>query len=195
MEVVQGGATMQTYYKTMNRTISSSGSSSSTVKKRRKKIRKYQVEGDDEDESYEKIITKTKITIKKGKKGKGKSGEAEYEYEEYEDGGEAGNAEYMQMSGVYSMYLSSDVSVKYRTPKPASCMTWNGNKVKTFDGLIYTRNLYCSHTLVQDIVDGTFSVVLHSCPGSGDPWCPHGLEIYMQDVKYALKNDSKFYSE
>lgn len=41
------------------------------------------------------------------------------------------------MPGVYEMYLSQHLDVIYRIPKPAVCMAWNGNKVKTFDGVIY----------------------------------------------------------
>lgn len=77
-----------------------------------------------------------------------------------------------------------------RTPKPSVCMTWNGNKIKTFDGVIYSHELICSHTLVQDIVDGTFSIVLRSCPVDAIQPCPHALEVFMQNDQFTFEIDS-----
>ncbi|KAG4071830.1 hypothetical protein HA402_005991 [Bradysia odoriphaga] len=160
----------------------------SSKRKKVKKIIRHEAEEEeeDEDESYEKIITQTKIKIKKGKKGKGKGkGKAYYEEEEeYED-----EFENMEIPGIYSLYLTNDVNYKIRTPKPAICMTWNGNKVKTFDGLMYDSNLYCSHILVQDYVDGSFSVILRSCPFEAEISCSNALEIFLQDLRYTFDNE------
>lgn len=174
----------------MNRTVSASGQ---RIKKLKKKSRtkQYDFDDGDEEDGYEKVITKTEIKIVKKKKNRGKGKgryeeEEEYEYEDEENG-----PEYQLISGVYSLYLAGGVQIKHQTPKPASCMTWNGNKVKTFDGLMYTHNLYCSHTLVQDIVDGSFSVVLKSCPAEATAHCSYALEIFVQNLKYTLENKSK----
>lgn len=172
MEVIPLGGSSKTFYKTMDQTVKTGN-----VKKKKKVY--YNTGGDDEEGSWEKVITKTKIKIKKGKKSKGKS--SYYETEEDEDGEE------IQIPGVYSMYMSNDVDVTYRTPKPAVCMTWNGNKIKTFDGLIYTSNLYCSHTLVQDYLDGSFSIILRACPyGEEYIECTYALEIFLQSLRYTF---------
>lgn len=170
MEIIPLGGTSKTFYKTMDQTVKTG-----TIKKKKKVY--YNTGGEDEEGSI--IITKTKIKIKKGKKNKGKL--SYYETEEDEDGEE------IQMPGVYSMYMSNDVDVTYRTPKPAVCMTWNGNKIKTFDGLIYTSSLYCSHTLVQDYLDGSFSIILRACP-YGDEYidCTYALEIFLQSLRYTF---------
>lgn len=186
MEIIDLGGSSNTFYKTQNQSVMSGHS------KRKKKVKQYikhEDDGEEEDgESYEKIITQTKIKIKKGKKkGKGK-GKAYYEEEEeseddYED---------MEMPGIYSLYLSNDVNFKIRTPKPAICMTWNGNKIKTFDGIMYDSNLYCSHTLIQDYVDGSFSVILRSCPFDAEGHCSNAIEVFLQDLRYTFDNDGKF---
>lgn len=189
MEVIRGDETSNSY-STLNRTTIMSGSSG---KKRVKKIRKknyhkYDVEEDGgEDDVYEKIIEKTKIIVKKGKKGKkvqGSGSDEEYEYVEYDDN-ESLNG--MREIGVYSLYMSSDLTVKHRTPKGATCMAWNGNKIKTFDGLIYNHNLRCAHTLIQDRIDGTFSVILHACPSTSHQPCAHSIEIIMANAKYSIE--------
>lgn len=187
MEIIPLGGTSKTFYQSMN---NSSVMKSGSVKKTKKKKKVYyqtggQDEEGEEDESWEKIITKTKIKIKKGKKKSKpkKMGyyETEEEEEEYED------MEDVQMPGVYSMYMTNDLDVTYRTPKPAICMTWNGNKVKTFDGLTYTSSMYCSHTLVQDYLDGSFSIILRTCPyGSNDSECSYALEIFLQSLRYTF---------
>lgn len=189
MEIIRGPETSHSFT-TLNRTSVLSGSTggSRKIKKIRKKGHRYNFEdGDSDDESYEKIITKTKIIVKKGrKKVKGVGGyDRDDEYVEYED--EDNKAmESMQAIGVYSLYLSNDLTIKHRVPKPATCTTWNGNKVKTFDGLIYNHNLRCTHTLVKDKIDGSFSVVLHGC--SQTELCSHTLEIWMSNDKYIIEN-------
>lgn len=202
MEIIHGKEQSRSF-STVNRTTIMGGSSSGT-RRRVKKIRKkkiHTIEGDEEEEedggeSYEKIITKTKIVVKKGKKKvkkpkKGHSSE-EYEYEEYEDEEDGENNAYDGMSaiGVQSLYISSGLVVTHRVPKPATCTTWNGNKVKTFDGLIYNHNLYCSHTLLQDRIDGSFSVVLRACSSSYKEPCSHAIDIMISNVKYKLENIS-----
>ena len=79
------------------------------------------------------------------------------------------------------------MDVTYKTPKPSVCMTWNGNKIKTFDGVTYSHELTCSHTMVQDIVDGTFSIILRSCPLESFQPCPHALEVFMQNEQYTFE--------
>lgn len=203
MEIIHGKEQSHSF-STVNRTTIMGGSSSSgrrRVKKIRKKKKHHTIEGEEEeeedgDESYEKIITKTKIVVHKGKKTKTPKKKAheseEYEYEEYEDEEEDENDAYDGMSaiGVQSLYISSGLMVKHRVPKPATCTTWNGNKVKTFDGLIYNHNLYCSHTLVQDRIDGSFSVVLRACSSSFKDPCSHAIDIMISNVKYKLENIS-----
>lgn len=193
MEVIRGKESSHSY-STLNRTTILSGSGGGTkkvIKRRRKKGQRAEVDEDEDSGSYEKIIKKTQtIIVKKGRKTKkGKEAqEDEYEdYVEYEDeGGEAYDG--MQAIGVQSIYISSGLTVKHRVPKPATCTTWNGNKVKTFDGLIYNHNLRCSHTLVQDKIDGTFSVVLRACSSSQNKTCPHALEIMFSNTKYVLES-------
>lgn len=188
MEIIDLGGTSKTFYSAQDQSMMSGQSS------RKKKVKQYiqhEAEEEDEDESYEKIITQTKIKIKKGKKSKGKGkGKAYYEEEEeMED-----EYENMEIPGIYSLYLSNDVNFKIRTPKPAICMTWNGNKVKTFDGLMYDSNLYCSHILVQDYVDGSFSVILRSCPFDADALlCSNALEIFLQDLRYTFDIDGRVF--
>lgn len=199
MEIIRGNEQSHSY-STINRTSILSGGVSGG-KRRVKKIRRkghksFQMEGEGEDSgSYEKIITKTKtIIVKKGRKlKKGQEGYKEDEFEEYEDEeGESEAVSAMQAIGVYSLYISSGLTVKHRIPKSATCTTWNGNKVKTFDGLIYSHNLRCSHTLVQDKIDGSFGVVLKACSSSqtSQP-CPHSLEIIISNTKYILSSSSK----
>lgn len=192
MQVIAGQAKSQTFYKTLNRTVSSSGQRIRKVKKKLK-TKQYDFDEGDEEDGYEKVITKTEIKIvkKKNNKGKGRGRYAEEEEEEFEYEDAENGPELQLTSGVYSLYLSGGVQVTHQTPKPASCMTWNGNKVKTFDGLMYTHNLYCSHTLVQDIVDGSFSVVLRSCAAEATVHCSYALEIFLQNLKYTLENKSK----
>lgn len=197
MEIVRGNELSQSY-STLNRTTIIGGSANGgkrRVKKIRKKGRKsFELEGEGEDSgSYEKIIKTETVIVKKGrktKKGKGAyTDDAEYEYEEYEDEENEGfNG--MQAIGVYSLYISSGLTVKHRVPKAATCTTWNGNKVKTFDGLIYTHNLRCSHTLIQDKIDGTFGIVLRACSNTHQQPCPYALEIMMSNTKYILESIS-----
>lgn len=175
MEVIQTGDAQKTLYNAFDQTHGS-----------RKKIKKKKYHtmdnDDDDDETYEEVITKTKIRkIIKGKKSRGKT---VYESDEEEE-----EEEFEQMPGTYSLYLTNEVGIVVRTPKPAVCMTWNGNKFKTFDGLIYNRNLHCAHTMVQDYVDGSFSVVLRACPYEGVPQCSYAIEIFLQQNQYTI--DSK----
>lgn len=100
------------------------------------------------------------------------------------------NTDYSQVQfpGIYSHYLEQDADILYKQPKPAMCTTWNGQKVKTFDGLTYRTPLHCSQTLLQDRVDGSLSIILRACPpGSIEP-CPHALVIFIQNLKYTLSN-------
>lgn len=197
MEVIRGAESSHSY-SLLNRTLIQNGKIGG--KRKVKKIRKkgyhaYNVDNnDDEDaDSYEKIITKTKIVVHKARKSKkpkdGYSSSNE-EYEEYEDEeNESENG--MHAIGVYSLYISNDLTVKHRLPKPSTCITWNGNKVKTFDGLVYTHNLRCSHTLIKDKIDGTFSIVLRACSSATAEAC-YAIEIMMSNTKYIIENLSKF---
>lgn len=194
MEVVAGEGISKTSYNVnkIESNVSGSGSKKKVkVVKHRKLGAGYDID-DDEDDIIEKVITKTKITIKKGRKGKRrKNGEDEEEYYEYEDGESGESSAQSLVAGTYSLYLAGNVSIRHRVPKPATCVTWNGNKVKTFDGLLYTRNLYCSHTLVQESVDGTFSVKLRACSNGSPQPCPHAIDILVSTTKYSLENASK----
>lgn len=197
MQVIQGPESIHSY-SLVNQTSLHSGNA--TARRRVKKVRKtgykaneVEEEGDDDD-SYEEIITKTKIVVhkkRKSKKAKGKySGAAEEEYDEYEDG-DSEFANELQAIGVESLYLSSDLTVTHRVPKPATCTTWNGNKMKTFDGLVFNANMRCSHTLVKDRADGTFGIVLRACANSQAEPCFHSIEIMMSNTKYIVENLSK----
>lgn len=189
MEIIDLGGQSNTFYKISNRTHTGH----TKIKKKKKKYRieeqeEFEDDGSEEDQTWEKIITKTKIKIIKGKKSRGKKVfVSEDEYEEVESEEE----EEDEIPGVYSLYLSNELGMVHRTPKPAVCMTWNGNKFKTFDGLIYNRNLHCSHTLVQDYVDGSFSVILRACPPVTDPLCTNALEIFLQTMRYTFDTDGK----
>lgn len=67
-------------------------------------------------------------------------------------------------------------------------MTWNGNKVKTFDGLSYAHPLQCSYTLVQDSVLGSYSIVLRGCPQERDQIeCSVALQMYIGDEIYTIE--------
>lgn len=96
--------------------------------------------------------------------------------------------EFFEAPGVYSLYITQDLEVTFRTPKPAVCMTWNGNKMKTFDGVTYSHDLICSHTLLQDYVDGTFNIILRACPFDSVQPCPHALEVFMQSEQYTFED-------
>lgn len=92
------------------------------------------------------------------------------------------------------MYITQDLSVDegessvtHLTPKAASCMTWNGNKVTTFDGVTYINDLACSHTLVQDYIDGTFNIILRACPYDSPQPCAHALEVFIQNEQYTFE--------
>lgn len=194
-----GNGTFQSW-SMVNRTMAMGGGSTKTgkhVRRRKgKKVRKNKGGGDEEDsgETYKKIITKTEIVVTKKKK-KTQEDEYENEYEEeYYDEEYGENEEYREMHemGVHMLYASNDVMIKHRVPKPATCTTWNGNKIKTFDGLIYNHNLHCSHTLLQDRVDGTFGVVLRACSSSYKEPCSYAIDIMLSDTKYKLENISMF---
>lgn len=171
----------------------SSSQASASARSAKRKLKKvyYSSGGDDDeddDESYERVITKTKIEIKRRKKPK-KQKTGYYEIEEDIEDESFSDAE--QINGIYSMYLMGGTSVTMRTPKSASCMAWNGNKVKTFDGLIYSAQLHCSHTLVQDIKDGTFSIILRSCrPGDGSCTAP-AIEIIVDATRFTFEVNGK----
>lgn len=179
------GGSSQTFSKNSERTFKNSSSST-------KKIKKLVYKEDDEDYEegggFKKIITKTKVTtiIKNGRK-KHKGRYVEVDEENGDENYEGGESE----SGVFVMYESNAMDIRYRIPKPAVCMTWNGNKVKTFDGLTYTSNLYCAHTLVQDAVDGSFSVVLRSCPYYSEQnygLCKSpALVLFLQNARYTFE--------
>lgn len=178
------GGSSHTFTKLSGKTIQSG---SSSTKKTKKRIYQSDDGDEEEDEGFKKIITKTKVTIiKKGRKKSNKG-----HYIEVDESGEEEYQEAESEAGVFAMYENNAMDIRYRVPKPAVCMTWNGNKVKTFDGLTYTSNLYCAHTLIQDAVDGTFSVVLRSCPyssGQTDGFCKApGLVIFLQSVRYTFE--------
>lgn len=102
---------------------------------------------------------------------------------------------YISTPGVFSMYYTQGIDMT-RKPNKGVCMTWNGNKVKTFDGMIYSASLFCSHTLFHDKIDGLFSVILRNCP-YGDTFCNAALIVYLNNVKYTFENDNgqiKFYT-
>lgn len=86
------------------------------------------MEYDEEYEDYE-IVTR-RIRTKKIRR-KSALGLKTYEFDDETD--------YSQvvLTGVYSIYDDVDVDVVHNTPKSAMCVTWNGNKIKTFDGLSY----------------------------------------------------------
>lgn len=109
-------------------------------KKKSKKILKEVEDEYEEIETVVQTITKKKkkkrpanVSIRNLKKNRFlfEFLSQEIEYEEYEETEES--AEEYQTPGVYSMYMT----YTEMSPKPSVCMTWNGNKIKTFDGLTY----------------------------------------------------------
>lgn len=192
MAVIPTGGSSRTFY-APGEAIKSSSMFQKKTKKRIYYDDAEEDEDDDQDGGYEKIITKTKVKIiSKGKK-KNKVRKGGY----YEVDDDEGDYEQMQReAGVYSMYESNSLDIRHRIPKPAVCMTWSGNKVKTFDGLTYTANLYCSHVLIQDATEGAFSLILRACPyGSHgeNGECPtQGLVIFLQSVRYTFEMAGTF---
>lgn len=177
VQIIPREESSQSFYR--NATESSHSTRSKT--KQIKKVFYDNGEDDYDDQSYEKIITKTKIEIKRRKKPKTNRGYYEIEEEEQT----LSDAEVA--NGIYSMYVSGGSDVLMRTPKAATCMTWNGNKVKTFDGLVYTSPLSCSHTLVQDVIDGTFSVIYRACP-TVDATCDStAIEIIIDNTRFTFE--------
>lgn len=201
VEIISSSGQAKSVLTTTNTTILQSGtaskSKSSSVNSRRK-IKKVGLESED-DGSYEKIITKTKILIKKGRKSSKGGGEyydseeeTENEIEESLDES-GGSLQALRIVGVHTLYLSNTINIMHRVPKPATCVTWNGRKIKTFDGLMLSRDLYCSHTLVQDNIDGSFSIILRSCPYGSKAFCPHAIDILLQTTKYSIENKGEFF--
>lgn len=198
MEVIAGGGISNSKFSMKHVEESVSGGKSIEINKKKgskkKLVKDFSEDYDEEGESFEKVITKTKITIKKGRKkkkgakGKGTAADDELD-EDYEEQGEFSKS--VRQVGVHSLYVSGNVTVRHRVPKPAVCHTWNGNKVKTFDGLIYKRNLYCSHVLVTDRKDGTFTVTLRSCARGATQPCPHAIDITMLGTKYSIEQKSE----
>lgn len=185
MQIIPLGSSANSVYNQYNSSYMGSGSQHKGGKKYYGSgsygIGQEEDEDDDDETWQEKTITKIKIKTKTKKKN--------HKTSYYETDDDETNQDYsqMQLGGVYSMYLTKGVDVAFKTPKSSVCMTWNGNKIKTFDGLIYTTPLYCSHTLIQDKVDGTFSVVLRSCPFDAIQPCPHSLVIFLQNLKYTFE--------
>jgi integrin beta 3 len=141
-------------------------------------------ERDDEDE--EEIVETTiikKKTIKKGSKGKKKKGKKESLEIEEED------VDYVEIDGIYGM--GSDFVISSAKPKPMMCTTWNGNKIKTFDGLMYNAPLFCSHTLLQDRISGIYSVILKSCPSDAPETCSPSIIVLINGEKYSITKDQK----
>lgn len=205
VEVVSGGHSKSSF---SNMTLHQSVSGSSGGVKRKNthktskgklKYNKYAIDGDD-DESYEKKIIKTKVIIQKGR-GKNRKGyyvsgddEDEEEEEDENDGEEteeeSSGMHTIRMIGVRKLYVTNTINVMHRVPKSATCVTWNGRKVKTFDGLVYSHDLYCSHMLLQDRVDGAFSIIVRACPYGSKAFCSHALDIILQATKYSVENKS-----
>lgn len=150
----------------------------------------------DDEQIWREIVEKIRIMISEGESRKRIGGHSVLD-SEIDD-----NYENLILPGVYSLYLQSNVDVVMRTPKPAICMTW-GNKFKTFDGLMYNADLYCSHTLVQDIAEGSFSIILRTCPYTDDSYgggglttidtnvkkCTDALVVISQNTQYTFEND------
>jgi von Willebrand factor len=45
----------------------------------------------------------------------------------------------------------------------------------------------CSHTMVQDFIDGTFNIILRACPFESTQPCPHALEVFMQNEQFTFE--------
>lgn len=96
--------------------------------------------------------------------------------------------DFFEAPGVFSLYTEESGVTLDRTPKPSTCITWNGNKIKTFDGVSYSHELVCSHTMVHDTFDGSFSIILRACPYDSKQPCPHALEIFTLSEQYTLES-------
>lgn len=81
------------------------------------------------------------------------------------------------------------VTVEEQLPKPGTCFTWGGTHYKTFDGKVFSFDSKCSHVLVRDGVDNTFSIVVQNsqnCQQYSEN-CHKVIKIYLQDKQYFLK--------
>ncbi|KAJ8974052.1 hypothetical protein NQ317_002298, partial [Molorchus minor] len=81
------------------------------------------------------------------------------------------------------------VTVEQKLPKPGTCFHWGGTHYKTFDGKVYSFESKCSHILVRDAVDDTFSIVTqnHEDCYFNPIYCHKLVKIYLQDKQYFLK--------
>lgn len=79
------------------------------------------------------------------------------------------------------------VLVDVKLPESGSCFTWSGSHYKTFDGKIYSFDSKCSHTLVRDSLDNTFSIIVLNKCSTSDNYCHRIIRIYLQDKEYILK--------
>ncbi|KAJ8945046.1 hypothetical protein NQ318_019042 [Aromia moschata] len=85
------------------------------------------------------------------------------------------------------------VTLEPKLPSPGSCFHWGSTHYKTFDGKIYSFESKCSHILVRDGVDNTFSIVTKNHEDCYfDPvHCHTVVMIYLQDKEYYLKRSSE----
>ncbi|XP_069683352.1 hemocytin isoform X2 [Periplaneta americana] len=76
--------------------------------------------------------------------------------------------------------FSPEMSVIETRPRPGYCYTWGRSHLKTFDGRLFSFESQCAHTLVLDVVDGTFSVNLQPLRTHSD------VKVLAQDKEYTL---------
>ncbi|ERL85336.1 hypothetical protein D910_02756 [Dendroctonus ponderosae] len=80
-------------------------------------------------------------------------------------------------------------------PKPGSCYAWGGSHYKTFDGKIYSFESRCSHVLLKDAIDNTFSVLIRNHPdcfkGVDPSKCHKVIKVFVQGKEYFLKRSEQ----
>lgn len=80
--------------------------------------------------------------------------------------------------------------IKPKLPEPKVCFTWGGVHYKTFDGKIVSFESECTHILVQDVRDGTFTIATSNSPGckTGGS-CFRIVKIFVQGRQYVLSQN------
>lgn len=83
---------------------------------------------------------------------------------------------------------TSFVTAEQKLPQPGICFAWGGTHYKTFDGKVFSFDSKCSHVLLRDSIDNTFSIVVQNSPSCYENGtnCHKILKIYLDDKKYIL---------
>lgn len=92
---------------------------------------------------------------------------------------------------------TSFVTVEQKLPQPGICFAWGGTHYKTFDGKVFSFDSKCSHVLLRDSIDNTFSIVVQNSPSCYENGtnCHKILKIYLDDKKYILYQSGLTFSK